>query len=100
MLEELKNRRAMIIYASITTGKPVSCKDGIITVEYTDEYSFNKDRLEKPDNNKLVNEVFSKVLRNNVRVRFVVSDEKKENSNPEQVLNDVIGSDFLEIIDE
>lgn len=100
ILEELKNRRAMIIYASITTGKPVSCKDGIITVEYTDEYSFNKDRLEKPDNNKLINEVFSKVLKNNVRVRFVVSNDKKENSNPEQVLNDVIGADFLEIIDE
>ena len=100
ILEELKNRRAMIIYASITTGRPVSCKDGIITVEYTDEYSFNKDRLEKHDNNKLVNEVFSKVLKNNVRVRFIVSSDKKENSNPEQVLNDVIGSDFLEIIDE
>ena len=100
ILEELKNRRAMIIYASITTGRPVSCKDGIITVEYTDEYSFNKDRLEKHDNNKLVNEVFSKVLKNNVRVRFIVSSDKKENSNPEQILNDVIGSDFLEIIDE
>ncbi|MGG7079448.1 DNA polymerase III subunit gamma/tau [Clostridium sardiniense] len=100
ILEELKNRRAMIVYASITTGKPVDCKDGVITVQYTDQYSFNKERLEKAENNKLVNEVFSEVLRNNVRVRFTVSDEQKENAAPEQVLSDVIGADFLEIIDE
>ncbi|MDQ0150330.1 DNA polymerase III subunit gamma/tau [Eubacterium multiforme] len=100
ILEEFKNRRAMIIYASITTGRPASCQNGVITVQYTEQYSFNKNRLEKAENNKLINEVFSEVLKGNVRVRFEVLDEGKENSAPEDVLSDVIGKDFLEIIDE
>ncbi len=100
ILEEFKNRRAMIIYASITTGRPVDCKNGVITIQYNEQYSFNKNRLEKPENNKIINEVFSEVLRNKVRVHFTVIDEHKENSDPEQVLTDVIGAEFLDIIDE
>lgn len=100
ILEEFKNRRAMIIYASITTGRPASCQNGVITVQYTEQYSFNKNRLEKAENNKIINEVFSEVLKGNVRVRFEVLNEGKENSAPEEVLSDVIGKDFLEIIDE
>lgn len=100
ILEEFKNRRAMILYASITTGKPVECKNGVINVQYTDEYSFNKNRLEKPENNKLVNEVFSEVLRNNVRVKFTVLEGSHENKPTEEVLSDMIGDEFLEIIDE
>ena len=100
ILEEFKKRRAMIIYASITTGRPASCQNGVITVQYTEQYSFNKNRLEKAENNKIINEVFSEVLKGNVRVRFEVLNEGKENSAPEEVLSDVIGKDFLEIIDE
>ena len=44
--------------------------------------------------------MFSEVLKGNVRVRFEVLNEGKENSAPEEVLSDVIGKDFLEIIDE
>ena len=100
ILEEFKNRRAMIIYASITTGRPIDCKNGVITIQYNEQYSFNKDRLEKPENNKVVNEVFSEVLKNKVRVHFTVIDENKENSDPEKVLTDIIGAEFLDIIDE
>ncbi|MDO5039080.1 DNA polymerase III subunit gamma/tau [Clostridium sp.] len=100
ILEEFKNRRAMIIYASITTGRPIDCKNGVITIQYNEQYSFNKDRLEKPENNKVVNEVFSEVLKNKVRVHFTVIDENKENSDPEKVLTDIIGTEFLDIIDE
>ena len=100
ILEEFKNRRAMIIYASITTGRPIDCKNGVITIQYNEQYSFNKERLEKPENNKVVNEVFSEVLKNKVRVHFTVIDENKENSDPEKVLTDIIGTEFLDIIDE
>lgn len=100
ILEEFKNRRNMIIYASITTGRPAACENGVVTIEYDEQYSFNKERLEKPDNNKVINEVFSDVLKNRVRVNFIVKENNEEVKNPEEVLTDVIGSDFLEIIDE
>ena len=48
----------MIVFASIVTGKVVDCTDGVVTIKYDADYSFNKQRLEKPENIKIVNEVF------------------------------------------
>lgn len=98
--ETFRNRRLMVIYASITTGKITACSGGVITINYDNQYSFNKDRLEKPENNKLVNEVFTEILRSRVRVQFTVDEGEEKVKSTEEVLTDVIGSDFLEIIDE
>lgn len=100
ILETFRNRRLMVIYASITTGKITSCSGGIITINYDNQYSFNKDRLEKPENNKLVNEVFTEILRSRVRIQFTVDEGEEAVKSTEEALTDVIGSDFLEIIDE
>ena len=100
ILETFRNRRLMVIYASITTGKITACLGGVITINYDNQYSFNKDRLEKPENNKLVNEVFTEILRSRVRVQFTVDEGEEKVKSTEEVLTDVIGSDFLEIIDE
>ncbi|MGV3026373.1 DNA polymerase III subunit gamma/tau [Clostridium thermobutyricum] len=100
ILETFRNRRLMVIYASITTGKITACSGGVITINYDNQYSFNKDRLEKPENNKLVNEVFTEILRSRVRVQFTVDEGEEKMKSTEEVLTDVIGSDFLEIIDE
>ncbi|OPX49939.1 DNA polymerase III subunit gamma/tau [Clostridium thermobutyricum] len=100
ILETFRNRRLMVIYASITTGKITACSGGVITINYDNQYSFNKDRLEKPENNKLVNEVFTEILRSRVRVQFTVDEGEEKVKSTEEVLTDVIGSDFLEIIDE
>ncbi|MGL5414596.1 MAG: DNA polymerase III subunit gamma/tau [Clostridium sp.] len=100
ILESFKNRRQMIIYASITTGKPVSCSGGVITVNYDNQYSFSKDRLEKPENNKIVNDVFTEILKAKVRVEFTVDAGADEVKSAEDELVNIIGEDFLEIIDE
>ncbi|MGL5648821.1 MAG: DNA polymerase III subunit gamma/tau [Clostridium sp.] len=100
ILESFKNRRQMIIYASITTGKPVSCSGGVITVNYDNQYSFSKDRLEKPENNKIVNDVFTEILKARVRVEFTVDAGADEVKSAEDELVNIIGEDFLEIIDE
>ena len=39
VLERFKAKRAMIIYASILMGRPISCSNGIITVEFDEDYS-------------------------------------------------------------
>ncbi|MGL4849898.1 MAG: DNA polymerase III subunit gamma/tau [Clostridium sp.] len=100
ILESFKNRRQMIIYASITTGKPVSCSGGVITVNYDNQYSFSKDRLEKPENNKIVNDVFTEILKSRIRVEFTVDAGADEVKSAEDELVNIIGEDFLEIIDE
>ncbi|MGL4773202.1 MAG: DNA polymerase III subunit gamma/tau [Clostridium sp.] len=100
IIESFKARRAMIVYASIVTGKPVACTNGVITVEYAEQYSFNKARLEKSENQVIVNEVFSEHLREKVRVRFTIEDTQNNNKSPEEYLMGVIGEEALDIIDE
>lgn len=99
ILESFKNRRAMVVYASIMPGRPISCRGGVITILFDDQYKFSKNRLEKEDNRKLVNEVFSEALRESVRVVFDVEEEANSKST-EQALIDALGSSALDILDE
>ena len=100
ILETFKSRRAMIIFASIVTGKVVDCTDGIVTIKYDAQYSFNKQRLEKPENIKVINEVFSDVMRENLKVRFIVDGENEERKSTEDLIKDAMGDIPLEIFDE
>ncbi|MBE6047967.1 MAG: DNA polymerase III subunit gamma/tau [Clostridium sp.] len=100
ILEAFKARRAMVIYASIVTGKPVACKNGILTILYSEQYAFNKQRLEKADNYKIINEVISEVMRENIKVRFVVEDGGTDKRSAEDVLIDALGESIVEIVDE
>lgn len=100
ILERFKARRAMVVYASLSTGKPVYCNNGVIEIQYEDQYGFNKSRLEKPDTSKLVNEVFSEVLKDGVRVKYSVITEEVRGKTTEEILLDTIGEDALEILDE
>ena len=99
VLEQFKSRRAMIIYASLVTARPISCDKGIITLEYEAQYSFNKSRLEKIENSKIVNEIFSEILKDKVRIKYsVINDEENEKSN-EELLIEALGNE-LEVLDE
>lgn len=100
ILEALKARRAMVIYASLMTGRPVACNNGIVLIKYEEEYAFNKIRLEKPDNIKIINEVVSEVMRERLKVRFTVETKEEAERNPEEVLLQALGESALEIIDE
>ena len=99
ILEQFKNRRAMVLYASLMTGKPISCENGIIVLEYDSQYSFNKIRLEKIENSKIVNEIFSEILKDNVRVRYSIINDKEDEKSNEQLLIEALG-DELEVLDE
>lgn len=101
VLEHLKSRRAMILFATLRTGKPIACKNGIITIEYEEQFKFNKDRLEKPEYRTLVEDVLSEVFKETVKFRCVVDkqDADEESITLEQELISKLGSG-LEILDE
>ncbi|GKX68361.1 DNA polymerase III subunit gamma/tau [Inconstantimicrobium mannanitabidum] len=101
ILEAFKARRKMVIYASLVTGKVASCSEGVIEIRYENQFSFNKMRLEKGENAQTVNEVFSEILKERVRVRYAVDkgvDEGERNS--EDILRERLGDGILEVFDE
>lgn len=100
ILESCKSRRVMIVFASLMTGKPISCSDGVLTIQFEEEYSQSKERLEVPTNYKLTNEIISEVLGERLSVKFVIKSTSKDYKDPEEVLRNTIGEFGLEVLDE
>lgn len=100
ILEGFKAKRAMVIFASILPGKPIDCSMGVVTIGYDEQYGFSKDRLEKEENYKVVNEVISDIMGENLKVKFVVQGGEEKERLMEEVLADSIDDGMLEIIDD
>ena len=100
VLERFKAKRAMIIYASILMGRPISCSNGIITVEFDEDYKLSADRLNKAENKVVVNEVFSEVFQEKLNVQFVSKEKNSNEQNAEAVLMNAFGEGLVDILDE
>lgn len=100
ILERIKTRRAMIVYASLLTGKPVECKDGIVTVQYEEEYKFNKSRLEKPEYRAIISEILAEIFREDLKVVFEVDEGVKSEKSTEEMLLETLGEEFVDVLDE
>ena len=90
----------MIIHASLMTGKPYSLKNGVLTIEFSQLYSQSKPRLEKAEYREVVNEVFSKILREKIIVNYIVTKDKEDIQDKEQLLKDKINGLPFEVYDE
>ncbi|MEG2354214.1 MAG: DNA polymerase III subunit gamma/tau [Clostridium sp.] len=99
ILDLFKARRHMIIFASLTTGVPTKCSGGVLYISYEKNFSFNKNRLEKEENRKKVEEIFSEVLKEKVRITYIVDFVEEANKTPEELLTETFGSDVMEIIE-
>ena len=100
ILEGFKARRAMVIGSLLQTGRPVSCSNGIVTVEFEQQYKFGRDRLSESKNTPIINEVFSEILKENIKVNFVVEEGNKIGKSTEDILREKLGEDFIDFIDE
>ncbi len=100
ILEAFKARRAMVISSLIQIGKPIACVNGIVTVQFEKQYQFSRDRLSESKNKPIINEVFSEILQENIKVNFVVEEDNKGSKSTEDILREKIGDDFIDFIDE
>lgn len=79
ILETFKARRMMVLYASLMTGRLVGYNNGEVYIKYTAQFSFNKQRLEKEENRRMVDSIFSEILRENVKVKYLIEQENRDN---------------------
>jgi DNA polymerase-3 subunit gamma/tau len=100
ILETFKARRHMVLYASLMTGRLSGCNKGVVEIFYEPQYSFNKQRMEKEDNRRVSEEIFSEVLNEKIKLKYVVEKKKEQDVSPEERLIQTFGEDFVEIIDE
>lgn len=102
ILEAFKARRQMVLFAALTTGEVIKCENGIITIRYHRDYAFHKQRLEKEENKKIVEEIFSELLKERLKIQYIIDgeDSRVVGNSSDQLLKDVFGEDLVEIIDE
>ena len=100
ILEAFKSRRAMIVYASLLEGRPIDCKNGVVTVMFSQDYSLNKPRLEKKENYNIVIEVFSEIMGEDIKVKFVVESPDRQEVDLGQTLKNKLGDKFVKIVEE
>ena len=100
VLDRFKARRAMVISSLIGLGKPVTCSGGIVTIQFDEQNEFAKNRLSEVGNRGVINNVFSEVFKDDIKVNFIVEDNSKTEKTTEDILLESFGSDFVDVIDE
>ncbi|MDF2505016.1 DNA polymerase III subunit gamma/tau [Clostridium sp.] len=101
ILETFKSRRLRVLGAHLSNGEPINCKNSIIEVKFSKSYNFSKQNLQRPENNKKVEEIFSEILKEKVRLQYIVEIEEEElKSSPEEIIKNTFGEEIVDIIDE
>lgn len=100
ILETFKGRRHMVLYASLMTAQPIECRNGIIVLKYEQQYAFNKQRLEKEENRKIAEEIFSEVLKEKIGIKYIIEKEEMAEGNTEDLLKETFGEEMVEILEE
>ena len=91
----------MIIQASVTVGTPIKCEGGIIEISFPKEYAFSKKRLEKKENKEVLEEAAASILGEQVRFKFSVEGERREESKakPEDE-DDILKKLGIDVVEE
>lgn len=97
----LKQKNNMVLATALMMGKVQKFQDGVITIGFTKEYNFHKQRLEKEEYRKIINDVFSEALNERVLVTYEVESNNINNEvSKEKILSDIFPEDLVEICDE
>ena len=99
ILERFKARREMIISSLIGLGRPISCSNGVVNIQFDDQNEFAKNRLSETKNRTIIHEVFSEVFQDNIKVNFIIDSGEDREKSTEEVLKEQLGED-IEFIDE
>jgi len=98
VLNQIKARRYMSLYASLLTGEIIDFKDNCIVIKFSEEYKFNKKRLEQSDNMRDLAIVLEDIFKTKLKVKFEtygLQEMKKEDK-----IKEMFGEDIVDIIDE
>lgn len=99
VLELLKGRRLMSLYAYVSPGRPTSFKEGVLDITFSPLYGFAKKNLDSNlEQRTKVEEIFTEVLKEKIRIRYMLDKDEEEKSK-EQQLKELYG-DSIEFIEE
>ncbi len=81
VLEALRAKRQMVVRASLFEGNVVGVDKGIITLEFPENYSHNKKRLEKTEFRTILNDTVSMIVGEKVSIKLSVKESLNQSRN-------------------
>lgn len=86
--------------AFLLEGKPMELVDGILNIGFEKNYKFHKDRVDEPDNKRLIEEFISSICSFKVKVKCTMIDEiavdRQEDDIVEKTIS-IFGKDLVEV---
>lgn len=99
VIELTKSFKATIA-ALLSLGEVVDAKGDTVVIQFPKQYAFSRDKLKEPEDKKIIEECFSKVLQTNVRVDFKVEDEGGGIEESIEIAREIAGDDVPIIIED
>ncbi len=78
----------------------VDAKGDTVVIQFPKQYAFSRDKLKEPEDKKIIEECFSKVLQTNVKVNFKVEDEDGSIDESIEIAREIAGDDVPIIIED
>ncbi len=101
VLRYIKDKN-VVVHALLIEGRPVECKNNLLTIGYREGYGIHKEAIESK-HKEFVEEILSSYFNKNIRVKFVMEDEiiiENEDDDQDKNIQEVVdffGEDFVEI---
>lgn len=95
-------KKKIALHALLVEGKVVKFKNGVLTIQFGDQFGFHKDAIEKEHNKKAVEEILADYFKSSLAVNFTMEDERGPEEDGEDLLQGVVeifGSEKLKIED-
>lgn len=95
-------KKKIALHALLVEGKLVKLKNGVLTIQFGDQFGFHKDAIEKEHNKRAVEEILADYFRSSLAVNFIMEDEYRGEEDEEDLLQDVVevfGSEKLKVED-
>jgi len=73
----------MSVATYLNVGSPLKLENNILTIAFPKDHSLNKESLERKDNKTIIEKTVSKLFNANLKVNFILSEEKLEKEDNE-----------------
>jgi DNA polymerase-3 subunit gamma/tau len=96
----IKSNKKVTVSAWLSLGVPVNIEGNNIIISFDHQHVFSKNNLENPpENKKIVEECFSRILNKPARVTFRVNEEQNTIDRDIERVRSIVGDDLIEVIE-
>lgn len=101
VINTIKSQNNVVVGVMLALGEICGTNGNLITIGFDKDHAFGKEKLEKHENKKIVEDCFSKVLNKKAMVEFkITGNEPNELDEAIKRTSEILGDGIVEVIEE